>query len=507
MEFFNKANVVKLRSHLDKYLLANEDEETVRQSRNGTREARWTVEFIEGKSHVILLKSCHGSYLTASDEPFLLGMTGKKVVQTFPGKRMDNSVEWEPIKEGELVKLRSKGGRFLRANGATPPWRNSITYDVPFRTATQDWVLWEVEVVDISLTDDSESLPSYLSSNSSFCSLPDDFIDSNSRWRLISSDISKHSRAAQDGMKYFEKAKAVRLQSHHGKYLVADDDEKTVRQSRNGSSHKARWTVEFVKAKSNAIRLKSCHGLYLTATADPFLLGMTGKKVIQSSLSSTKMENATEWEPIKESGYQIKLRTTEGKFLRANGGTPPWRNSITHDVPHRTATQDWVLWGVDVVDINLSVLASMPSHLSSVSSFAFSDDDFMGSPDTGSPAVVSGKCDHVFKRQLNEEGSPAKSEGRSIYYHVADDNGNVDDGVEAASFNFKGNGLEELTDKLEEETGLENIIVCSRNRVNGKLYPLRLALPPNNATMHIVVVPSTSKAARDFVPGSPTSSP
>lgn len=204
----------------------------------------------------------------------------------------------------------------------------------------------------------------------------------------------------KDGMKYFEKAKAVRLQSHHGKYLVADDDEKTVRQSRNGSSHKARWTVEFVKAKSNAIRLKSCHGLYLMATDDPFLLGMTGKKVIQSSLSSTKMENAIEWEPIKESGYQIKLGTNEGKFLRANGGTPPWRNSITHDVPHRTATQDWVLWSVDVVDINLSVLASMPSYLSSVSSFAFSDDDFMGSPDTGSPAVVSSKCDHMFKRQV-----------------------------------------------------------------------------------------------------------
>lgn len=197
MEFFNKANVVKLRSHLDKYLLADEDEETVRQSRNGTGEACWTVEFINGKSHIIRLKSCHGSYLTASVEPFLLGMTGKKVVQTFPGKRMDNSVEWEPIKEGELVKLRTKGGRFLRANGATPPWRNSITSDVPFRTATQDWVLWDVEVVDVSLTDDSESLPSYLSSDSNFCSLLDDFTDFNSRWRLISSDISKHSRAVQ----------------------------------------------------------------------------------------------------------------------------------------------------------------------------------------------------------------------------------------------------------------------------------------------------------------------
>lgn len=93
------------------------------------------------------------------------------------------------------------------------------------------------------------------------------------------------------------------------------------------------------------------------------------------------------------------------------------------------------------------------------------------------------------------DDSPRKSEGRLIYYNVADDYGNVNDVVEGPSFQFKGHGLEELTEKLAEETGLENIIVCSRNRVNGKLYPLRLSLPPNNATMHVVVVPSTSRGS------------
>lgn len=85
-----------------------------------------------------------------------------------------------------------------------------------------------------------------------------------------------------------------------------------------------------------------------------------------------------------------------------------------------------------------------------------------------------------------------RSEGRLIYYHVADDDGNVNDAIEGKSFQFKGHGLEDLVMKLEEETGLEDMIVCSRNRVNGKLYPLRLALPPNNATMNVVVIPSTS---------------
>lgn len=79
---------------------------------------------------------------------------------------------------------------------------------------------------------------------------------------------------------------------------------------------------------------------------------------------------------------------------------------------------------------------------------------------------------------------------------MVDDSGDANDESEETSFQFKGNGLEDLIQKLEEETGIENIIVCSRNKVNGRLYPLRLALPPNNATMHVVVVPSTSKGSQ-----------
>ncbi|KAL2532137.1 Actin cross-linking protein [Abeliophyllum distichum] len=713
MEFFNKAKAVRLKSHLDKYLVADDDEETVRQSRNGgaSKKARWTVELVEGNPHIIRLKGCHGKYLTAADVPFLLGMTGMKVLQTVPATKKDISVEWEPIKEGYKVKLRTKGGKFLRANGATPPWRNSITHDLPHRTVTQDWVLWEVEVVDISLLDNE-----YISSCASSFSSEYDYSGSNTRspsitsenrenslqfaapesrwpsiaasqdrWLSITSDRSAH----RSGMEFFNKAKAVRLQSHFGKYLVADEDEETVRQSRNGASHKARWTVEFIEGKNSVIRLKSCHGRYLTASDDPFLLGMTGKKVLQT-IPATKTNNSIEWEAIKEGNY-VKLMTREGKFLRANGGTPPWRNSITHDIPHRTATQNWVLWGVDIVDIFVSDSDSGSSLLSPTSSFSSLADDYMGSPDTGSPAIQSGRSwnasmkqvsgmeffkkaksvrlkshhdkyltadddeesviqdragssinakwtvefvegvDNVvrlkscyekylaasdeqfllgvtgrkvvqtFPRKLDSsvewepirdgvqiklktrygeylrangglppwrnsithdiphrhhdwilwevdvieilpksppkvsrsesleddvvssssfhlmspaflslqsggssDDSPRKSEGRLIYYNVADDYSNVNDAIEGPSFQFKGHGLEELTQKLEEETGLENIIVCSRNQVNGKLYPLRLALPPNNATMHVVVVPSTSRVASDFIPETPT---
>lgn len=102
----------------------------------------------------------------------------------------------------------------------------------------------------------------------------------------------------------------------------------------------------------------------------------------------------------------------------------------------------------------------------------------------------------LFFLQSNDSfvGSPVKNDGRVIYYFVADDEKvDVDESIEEPSFNFKGNGVEELKQKLKEETGLDDIVVCSRNPLNGKLYPLKLHLPPNNTTMHVVVVPSSSR--------------
>lgn len=148
MELFHRARVVRLRSHHDKYLLADDDEESVVQDRNGSvRNARWSVEVVE-HANFLRFKSCYGKYLTASNMPYFLGMTGKKVLQTLP-KRLDSSVEWEPVREGFQVRLKTRYGQFLRANGGLPPWRNSITHDIPHRTSTQDWILWDVDVIEI----------------------------------------------------------------------------------------------------------------------------------------------------------------------------------------------------------------------------------------------------------------------------------------------------------------------------------------------------------------------
>uniref|UniRef100_A0A0A9GIW8 DUF569 domain-containing protein n=1 Tax=Arundo donax TaxID=35708 RepID=A0A0A9GIW8_ARUDO len=91
-----------------------------------------------------------------------------------------------------------------------------------------------------------------------------------------------------------------------------------------------------------------------------------------------------------------------------------------------------------------------------------------------------------------------KVEGRAIHYHIADDMGNVDDDTEGHSFIFNGSNLEELTHRLQEETGLDDIIICTRSPINGKLAPLRLQLPPNNAAMRIVLVRESSKVAKTF---------
>ncbi|CAN0925802.1 hypothetical protein LINGRAHAP2_LOCUS34963 [Linum grandiflorum] len=293
----------------------------------------------------------------------------------------------------------------------------------------------------------------------------------------------------RSAMDFFLKAKAVRLRSHHDKYLHADDDEESVLQDRNGSSKNAKWTVELVPGSESVIRLKSCYSKYLTASDHPYLLGMTGRKVLQTS--PRRLDSSVEWEPVRE-GAQIKLRTRYGNFLRANGGLPPWRNSVTHDIPHRTATQDWVLWDIDVVEIQVLSPAAKPSPPPLPHSVSL---------DSGSVSSDSAKPANVSRLESNGGSPPKMADGRTIYYHVAEDGWEDDDEdvAEGYSMNFKGNGVEGLTEKLKEVTGFEEgIVVCSKSPLNGKLYPLRLQLPPNNSDMHVVVVPSSSKVAKEL---------
>ncbi|KAJ0247599.1 hypothetical protein HA466_0160380 [Hirschfeldia incana] len=264
-------------------------------------------------------------------------------------------------------------------------------------------------------------------------------------------------------MEFFQKAKIIRIRNSHNKYLSADDNEETVTQNRNGSTKNSRWTVEPVQDSYNLIRLKSCYGKYLTASNERFLLGATGKKVTQSNQSP--LDSSVEWEPVRE-GSKIKLKTRHGNYLKANGGLPPWRNSLTHDNPHLSATQDSISWDVDVVDILIDTQVTAETELT--------------------PSSLSLRSDQ------NSFVSRPKSDGRTIYYHVADEEGHVEDeSTVGYALTFKGNSVAELTRTLREETCLKDAVVCTRSPLDGsKLFPLRLQLPPNNGTLHVVLVSS-----------------
>ncbi|XP_027358819.1 uncharacterized protein LOC113867619 [Abrus precatorius] len=305
-------------------------------------------------------------------------------------------------------------------------------------------------------------------------------------------------------MEFFQKAKVVRLRSHHDKYMLADDDQETVFQDRNGCYKNAKWTVEIVE-NANVIRLKSCYGKYLTASNMPFILRGTGKKVIQTL--PKRLDSSVEWEPIRE-GVQVRLRTRYGQYLRGNGGLPPWRNTITHDVPHRTSTANWVLWDVDIVELQPKALAPKPRPRPTPitppnRSMNPTPKDLSPSPSPSTSSPLNSDMDSLIKidlrsptssepEDIEESQSPVK-EGRIIFYDVGNENGEVDDGNKGAFFTFKGSCVSELKDKLKEETGLDDILVCCRNPFTAKLYPLHLQLPPNNSDMHVVVVPSSFK--------------
>ncbi|XP_074338482.1 uncharacterized protein LOC141676681 isoform X2 [Apium graveolens] len=498
MEFFNK-KAIRLKSHLNKYLVACDDQESVRQSRNGfSPKATWLVYPANEAGDLIRLKSCYGKYLSASNSAFLFGMTGNKVVQKHPESNVDFSVDWEPERDGFHVKLKGFGGGYLRGNGGTPPWRNGVTHDSPFAGgSTKNWILWSVEEVEIagesfsklssgdfSSLEDGGSPVSIFSASSS----PDFY---SKKASLSLPPLENTTSTSYSAMDIFQNAQAVRLRSHHEKYLTADDDEESVSQDRNGSSKAAKWTVEFVPDHANSfIRLKSCYNKYLTASNQPFLLGMTGRKVLQTL--PRRLDSSVEWEPVRDGTNQVKLRTRYGQFLRANGGLPPWRNSVTHDVPHRTATQDWIYWHVDVVEI----VVRSPTVNPAPEKLVYCDDSF-ASADSSSHSVDR----EAFSRQESIDSDVElvkREDGRTIYYNVANEFGEIDEELEGFSILFKGNSVEELTRSLEEVTGLNDAIVCSRSPLNGKLYPLRLQLPPNNVTMNVVVLPASSKVAKEF---------
>nr|CAB3452231.1 unnamed protein product [Digitaria exilis] len=345
-------------------------------------------------------------------------------------------------------------------------------------------------------------------------------------------------------MELFERARVVRLRSHHDKYLYADEDESHVVQDRNAASPNARWVVEPVPHAAGVLRLRSRYGRYLSASNEPFLLGVTGRKVLQTM--PYRLDSSVEWVPVLDSSSSssssssasasaagdgvrrgARLRTRYGNYLRANAGLPPWRNSVTHDTPHRHA--GWVVWEVEIVQAILptgpdssvsdagdfaAAAAPAPSYNYKPPSRSSSPSPpplptsalmrppppphhreensvpFRAQPPPPPPGYIAPPAPGLYRLESTESFSVPlhKVEGRAIHYHVGDDDGDVSADEEPHHLTFNGTSLDELLERLREETGLHDVVMCSRSPINGKLLPLRLQLPPNNAAVHIVLV-------------------
>ncbi|KAK6776196.1 hypothetical protein RDI58_027197 [Solanum bulbocastanum] len=190
MELFQKAESVRLRNRKDKYLIAMDDKDNVTQRRKGTnKDSIWNVEFVEGREDAFRLKSCYGKYLTTTNTPFIPGVVGKKVIQADLPEKNYPSAEWEAVRDGFQVRLKSFWGTYLQPNGGLPPWRNSITHEAPNTNRKYEKVLWDIEVVE-----KRPNLHRRTRSDSTFQRLDLTFIRSNSH-SVASTLVSPKTKA------------------------------------------------------------------------------------------------------------------------------------------------------------------------------------------------------------------------------------------------------------------------------------------------------------------------
>lgn len=156
MDILKNNMIIRLKNGKDKYVIAEQDEESVIKCRDGsTKNAQWTVEVNDNES--LYLKSCYGKYLTALNMPSIPGIVAKnlKVVQTLPEKK-NTSHLWLPVKQPDSherfsVSLKTLHGSYLQANSGAPPLGNTITHELLRNDgpgSINKKVLWHVEIMD-----------------------------------------------------------------------------------------------------------------------------------------------------------------------------------------------------------------------------------------------------------------------------------------------------------------------------------------------------------------------
>ncbi|KAF8719332.1 hypothetical protein HU200_024034 [Digitaria exilis] len=151
MELFEKANLVRLRSHLGTYLCAADDGEAVSHGyRRNSRGTVWAVELAGDK--YVRLQGQRGLYLGAADPAAALDAAtlSCRVVQGLPFTPNDSAFLWTPRREEKeepgagCLTLSGPLGRLLRASFGETPRDNAVTLDFEVEPEESTWV---VEVV------------------------------------------------------------------------------------------------------------------------------------------------------------------------------------------------------------------------------------------------------------------------------------------------------------------------------------------------------------------------
>ncbi|KAG0582555.1 hypothetical protein KC19_3G069000 [Ceratodon purpureus] len=487
MEFFRDAYSVRLLCHTGKYLWANEDKYSVSQKRGkDTYGVIWRVELVPDRN-AIRLKSVYDLYLMASDYAFLLGATGKKVLQSFASKA-DSSLEWEPVAAGTFVKLMTKGEKFLRANGGLPPYRSSITHDVPVLASNQHVVLWEVEVVRKK---DAPSLtPSRMMS-------PRQSITSQPKSPPAPQPPQPPAESSDEEDIPVPPPVSVRRPRPRANPVPqpesSDDDDDDTPPPPPAGIHRPR------------------------PRANP-----APRRRQQSEEDYSPLSSEQGSPPPQQQQQQQRRPSPPSEALRntrigRRRGSPPRDAGYDQTPPPRRRDADYA--------------HRAPSFDQSPPPRRPRDDYASSASETSSPGGATRHRPVPAARRLpvreeyesshsgastprrsvdGEEGSARSSvrakDMRRIFYSVAEDDGEVlaHDDETFGTFMFQGQSLDELTQELQRVTGIrDDIILCMRNPLSAKLYKMRLALPQNNAPLSVVIVRSNSQFGRTFTAQTP----
>ncbi|CAL9086197.1 unnamed protein product, partial [Musa textilis] len=210
-----------------------------------------------------------------------------------------------------------------------------------------------------------------------------------------------------------------------------------------------------------------------------------------------------EWYPVRE-GLFVQLRCSFGDYLRARVGHPIFPNSVMVDRPSGERMGLSYLWEVHLIRLD-EPPPRRPLSQAAGPSGASSSTAAIPSSSTIVPAAVS---------MAGEASSSAMAAGPSsstvsppsvfkVYESevflrpsvIADDAGKADDPQEVLTSRLFGACTAELTSKLREKTGLDDVFVCARSwRDQSVFVPLHEEVPSMlECTHHLVVFNANSE--------------